>query len=557
MIPTDTELVGAEPEGEGGALSEDVLSSVVALLRAERGVDFSLYRPSTIARRVRRRMSLGRVESAEVYLQMLKASPAERAALHRDVLVKVTSFFRDPELFEALAESVLPALLRGHARDAPLRIWVPGCATGEEAYSIAIVLAEALPPGGAPVQIFATDADEESIEAARAGVYPESIALDVSPERLSRHFRRTGEGLQIGRAVRELCVFARHDVTSDPPFARLDLVSCRNLLLYFEPALQKKVLGAFHFALRPEGVLLLGANEAPIAAPELFAPAAGQARIYRRLHVERPEPAPRRSARRPSARALAEDEIAGPPSPLGAADRVLLRRYAPAGAVIDGDFRIIEFRGQTSPYLQPAPGEASLHLIKMAREGLGIELRGAVQKAKRTGEPVRVEGLSAGEDRAPVAVEVIPFDTGGDLSGDPPERWYLVVFEEEGAPRSRPMDAGATESGPRSAATDRRVAQLEKDLAAARSYLTTMLEEHEATNEELASANEELAASNEALEILNEALTQARDELGAASRELAATNEELLRNNAELSRLNEELVRELAARGPSAPGGDP
>jgi two-component system CheB/CheR fusion protein len=494
-------------------------------------------------------MVLNKVPALRDYLDLLRGRPAELGALYEDLLIKVTHFFRDPEVFEAVKREALPALIKARRAEAGLRLWVPGCSTGEEAYSLAIVVAEALAEQGvrAPFQVFATDVSEAALEVARSGVYIENVSMDLSPERLRRFFVRAGDRWQIAQPIRERCVFARQDLTRDPPFSKLDLVSCRNVLLYLEPAMQKRVLGTLHYALNPSGYLVLGTSE--VAGPaELFSVVDRKAKIYarqtpavrpaldidglaRRPSTMPPRPAPEAAAP-PSARSVAEQVQ-------NAADLLVMERYAPPGVLVDADLAIVQFRGRTGPYLEPAPGEASLDLLKMANKGMALELRAAVHEARRSDAPVRVEGLRLVSEGATVelGVEVVPIEAGGG------NRWFLVLFHEQMPPRAghdggRPHTPGGRR---RRVAEDARAARLERELLTTKEYLQVTLDEQEATNEELKAANEELLSSNEELQNINEELDAARQEQEAVSEELVTLNQELHGRNGDLDRLATDL----------------
>ena len=520
----------------------DDLQHVFRLLRQARGVDFSGYRQTTIRRRVARRMLLQRLQSLREYQRYLREHPEEVDALFHDMLIRVTSFFRDPKVFDVLKERVFPKMLVDPSVDRPARIWVPGCATGEEAYSLAIAALEYGESVRARVtlQIFATDVSEPSIERARAGIYPETVALDVSEERIRRFFARTERGYQVDKMIRDMCVFARQNVTSDPPFSRVDLISCRNLLIYLEPALQKRVMPTFHYALKPGGFLLLGSSETVGAGSELFSPIDKGAKLYSKVAVAVP-PALEfgsgaggpRTPVNPVARA---DE----PPPIvdveREADRAILSRFAPVGVVVNDDYHIVQFRGHTGAYLEPAPGEASLHLLKMAREGLLIELRATLHRAQATGDVARSGVLSVRSNGGykDVIVQVVPLRAGGR------SRHYLVLFEEvpdKGEPRSRPA---ANVQPPD-------VERLQQELASTREYLQSIIEEQEATNEELQSANEEILSSNEELQSINEELETAKEELQSTNEELTTVNEELQKRNVELVQVNNDLYNSLAS----------
>ncbi|MCX7423816.1 MAG: hypothetical protein NT013_30350, partial [Planctomycetia bacterium] len=500
---------------------DDDFNTVVRLLTAAVGVDFTHYKPPTLRRRIERRMLLGQHATLQLYAQRLQDDPAELQALFQEVLIQVTRFFRDPDMFLALRETVWPKLVAGRPTDAPLRVWVPGCATGEEVYSIAISLLDFLHEQGqsTPIKIFATDISERAIGIARAGVYLDSIATDVSPERLRRYFVKTDEHYQIHKSVRDLCIFARQDVTKDPPFSQMDLVSCRNVLIYLGPVLQYRVLPIFHYALQPGGVLVLGESESVGGFTELFDVLDKSHRFFLRRETLRRmtfDFVPGRT----SITGLSAIELASDPgrSLLDVqreADRIVLAKYAPAGVVVDDSLRIVQFRGQTGMYLEPAPGTPSLDLLQMARDGLLVALREALEQAKRDGVPQqrdRVFVQSNGESHE-IALEVLPL-----LIPASSKRFFVVLFSRSNiATHTNPTELASVDSGlcttsasgvvqkPQAhrdklggvstiadlTARDYDIARLRQELDATKSYLQSVIEAQEAGNEELKAANEE------------------------------------------------------------------
>ena len=531
------------------------LQRVLALVRAAADVDFSLYRDTTIRRRILRRMALHGHRRWPDYVAQLESDPGEVEALYRDLLIHVTSFFRDPELFEALKARVFPEIVRERSPSAPIRIWVPGCSTGQEAYSLAIALLEFLAdaPVRPPIQIFATDlSDPAAIEKARVGIYPESIEADVSAERLHRFFRREDHGYRVEKAIRDLCVFARQDVTADPPFSHLDLISCRNLLIYLATPLQKRVLQTFHYALDTPGFLVLGSSETVGESSGLFEPVDRSHRIYRRkATASRSTPHFGQGDRRlADAVASREPHPAARPSPADVqreADRVLLGRFAPPGVLVDENLDILQFRGRTGAYLESPSGEPTTQLIKMAREGLFLELRNALDEARKSRQtarrdPVRVR--SGGETRE-VGLEVIPIQAPGGG-----QTCFLVLFDDRSEaagdagspPASPPPDSTAPD-----AAEPPELARLRQELAATKEYLESMIEQRDASNEELRAANEEILSSNEELQSTNEELGTAKEELQSTNEELTTVNEQLQTRNFELVRVNDDLTNLLAS----------
>jgi two-component system CheB/CheR fusion protein len=464
----------------------DDLSKVFLLLRGHTGNDFTYYKQSTIQRRIKRRMLLHKLERLRDYVRFLQQTPAELDALLQDILINVTGFFRDPETFEALKKTVFPRTMAGRSPDNPIRVWVAGCSSGEEAYSVAIALLEFLgdQATGTPIQIFATDIDAKAIDKARAGVYPENIAADLTSARLQRFFARVPEGYQIGKPIRDMCVFAMQNVIKDPPFSRLDLAVCRNLLIYLGNVLQEKVLQVFHYALKPSGFLMLGTSETVGGSADLFALVDRKNKIY----TKKTALVPLQHEFAAGAPGLLEtDGLTTPPHPAPIdvprqADRIILNRYGPAGVIIDHHLNIQHFRGQTGPYIEPAPGAATLNLVKMAHQDLTVELRTVVHKAITEGTSARKEGVrirNDGESRT-VDIQVIPVQ--GPTAAGP---HFLVLFEEASPPAPGSAPETVQENRPAKAVPGEveqgRVRELEDELVSNREYLQSIIEEQEAT----------------------------------------------------------------------------
>ncbi len=515
-------------------------SVIVQQLHAVSGVDFSSYRFSTLSRRIGRRMLLHHLDDLGAYASYLKDTPGEVSALHRDILISVTSFFRDPEAFDVLKARVFPHILAGKSAREPLRVWTLGCSTGQEAYSIAMAIAEFTESEHRPVplQVFATDVSEASITSARAGIYDTHIADEMSPERLQRFFTPVDGRYRISKAIRDACIFSRHDATADPPFSRVDLISCRNLLIYLEPPLQQKVLGSLHYALKPAGFLWLGATETIGAQRRLFDVVDSTHRIYTRTPGATPPavgPAPRLGGR--FAYSVPTTRGGGPVDLPKEADRVLSTRYGPPAVVVSEELDILQYRGDTGAYLAPSPGKASLNLLRMLREGLLVDVRRTILRASIEHTAVRQEGcrVRSGDTFRPVTVEVIPLKEPG--TGD---EGFLVLFEDAaGGPDAAaspplPDDAAAREPG--------ELARMEQELLATRDYLQSVIEQQEASNEELQSANEEIQSSNEELQSINEELETSKEEIQSSNEELATVNDELNQRNAELNRLGDDLT---------------
>ncbi|HEV2455477.1 MAG TPA: chemotaxis protein CheB, partial [Verrucomicrobiae bacterium] len=546
--------ISAAPAGAAGPYKK-----ILHLLRDHSGVDFSSYKCATIQRRITRRMVLSRIETPEGYAHSLQGNARELEALYADCLINVTSFFRNPEVFEILKRDIFPGLLQRPGEDA-FRVWVSGCSTGQEAYSIAMAFMEVAEklPRLRKLQIFATDLNNAVLEKARNGLYARNVVRDVSPERLRRFFVAEEGGYRIAKRLREMVVFARQNLVSDPPFSRMDLVSCRNLLIYLESDLQKQALSAFHYALRPEGVLLLGASESVGGFTELFEPADSKQKIY--LRKPGPGSAFHVSAKnRPMAAGIGNSPPTGKPGPpagepkgfraeLSAqleADRVTVNQFAPPGVLINDELQILQFRGSTGIYLQPPAGKASFDVLKMTREGLVLPLRAVINKARKENKIARRDDVRFDHNGRikTVKIEVVPLK---NLK----ERCFLVLFEDgektgaavppaaDGEPSAGGLN---TRNFDRKQEVSRRVAELEFDLAEARDYLQAVQEQNETTHEELQASNEEVTSANEELQSLNEELETSKEELESANEELTTVNEEMSNRNTELSRLNADL----------------
>ena len=525
----------------------EIFRRVFRRVRANHGVDFSRYKTSTLRRRLARRMALQHIDRLDEYATFLEGDTLETAALYQDFLIRVTSFFRDPDSFKVLAEQVFPQLLARHSHKDPIRVWVPGCATGEEVYSIAITLIESMGQSGhsPAIQIFGTDVSETAIEKCRAGVYADAIAAEVSGERLRRFFVKQGTNYVIARAVRDLCVFARHDITRDPPYSRLDLVSCRNLLIYLGSASQNRVMQMFRYALRPNGYLMLGPAESVSQGEEFFEPFDKQHRLYRpksglsglALPVERERQqfagAP---ASQQTAPAFLENDAVQ-----RQADRMLLARYSPASILVDESLNIMQFRGHTAPYLAPANGTPSLNLMRIVRPELMLAVPPLVQEARQTGRGAQRPGTYL-EDLGVVDLEVIPLaqaDSG---------QCFLILIERQDSPHAARRDRPAPPAPLSDQEKDQRITQVERENFELREFLQAMLEQHEAAKEELKSAHEEVLSANEEFQSTNEELETSKEELQSSNEELTTTNDELRERNRQLAVLNGELE---SARGAS------
>jgi two-component system CheB/CheR fusion protein len=515
--------------------AQGALAKVFILLRTQTGHDFSLYKKSTVYRRIERRMSIHQIDRIATYVRFLQENPQETDLLFKELLIGVTSFFRDPDVWEQLKGKVLPALLATRPKGTTLRAWTPGCSTGEEAYSLAIVFKEVLDELKAArtfsLQIFATDLDKNAIEKARTGVYPANITADVSPERLHRFLVKEERSYQMSEKIRETVVFAPQNVIMDPPFTKLDILICRNLLIYLIPELQKKLLPLFHYSLNPGGILLLGSAETIGAFTDLFVPLDGKLRIYRRRDtalgvrpIEFPSAFVAETSKEP-ALPMAQRPAANLQTLV---DNLILTRYAPAAVLTNDKGDILYISGRTGKYLEPAAGKANWNVFVMAREGLRYELGGAFQKALRRQSAIAVKGAkvetNGGVHAADITVQQLTEPEA--LQG-----MMMIVFTDVAAPPERAA------SGKTAKASVHRgqVAELEQELEQARHELQTTREEMQTSQEELKSANEELQSTNEELQSTNEELTTSREEMQSMNEELQTVNNELQARVDELS----------------------
>jgi len=528
------------------------VNQILLLLRSGTGHDFSLYKKSTIGRRIERRMALQHIKDVAVYARYLKDNRDEIQALFHELLINVTSFFRDPAAFVALKETVLPPLLAGRLSGETFRVWVAGCSTGEEAYSIAMVFLELMnerEEQGLHLQIYATDLDDEAIAVARAGRYPHHVVQGVTPARLRRFFSKehgNPGSYTVRREVRERVVFAVHDIVKDPPFTKLDLLSCRNLMIYFEPELQKRLIPVFHYALNPGGVLFLSASESIADNPELFSAVDRKWKFYRAIHTvaaNYPAIVAKRvqgagKGGQPAAAAVVSRSKAGSADGVGElSQRVLLQNYAPASVTTDARGNILFVHGDTGRYLRPAPGPASHNVIKMAREGLEPALHVAILAAANKGTSTLNRKVSMNTDGGPTkvsfSVRQLPGQhaAAGTETGEP---LLLVSFQDvaqSGTPAHKPTtkqgrSKGLGKESPPSAEAVR-IGELEQALADSGESLQAAIAELQATSEEFKSTNEELQSTNEELQSSNEELETSREELQSLNEETFIVNSEL------------------------------
>ncbi len=523
-------------ELDGGASpGDEAFNGILHLLNRSTGVDFSQYKVNTIRRRIFRRMMLFRLETLDEYTQYIRRHTQEISALYQDLLINVTTFFRDTAAGEYLKKEILPKLLKTKGANDPVRVWVPACSTGQEPYSLAMLITETLEEKAMaiPVQIFATDLSETAVTKARLGIYSKDEVAGIPPRRLQRFFIKTDGHYRIVKPLRDLCIFATHNLAKDPPFSRLDLVSCCNLLIYLDTGLQRKIIATFHYSLVNTGYLILGKSETVGTSSYLFGQVEKNFKVYAKKkdtaskamfemnhHLsedEKPATAVRRWASQKKHAVEGDLEKA--------VDGVLLKRFTPASVLVNGDLDILQFRGSTGLYLEPSPGRASLNLLRMARTGLGFELRNLVHKVKKSGNPAKKHSLEITVDDKPqrIAVEVLP------IKGDGDEDYYLVVFEA-----ARYQNEDLTLNTP-----DTRVMQLEAELTSLREDMRSVVKAQETVNEELQSANEEVLSNNEELQSINEELETSKEEIESANEELISVNQELQIRNDQLAEAQE------------------
>ncbi|HTC55371.1 MAG TPA: chemotaxis protein CheB [Candidatus Sulfotelmatobacter sp.] len=543
--------VVSEVEGSEGMVGSD-LNALFGLLRESTGVDFTNYKHTTLQRRIRRRMVVHKVDKLKDYLRFIGKKPEELDELYRDLLIHVTGFFREPEAFVALRKHVYPKLFEGRKPDNPIRVWVAGCSTGEEVYSIAITLLEYMwvhsrniSQAATAIQIFATDISDTALDRARTGLYTEAAVSEISADRLKRFFIRLDGGFQVNKSIRDMCIFAKQNLVKDPPFSNLDLVSCRNLLIYLGPVLQRRVIPTLHYSLKPGGYLVLGSAENLGGFADHFGLVDKKDKIYQK----------RRTAARLTtyfansdylpirADAKQPRELPAPFTVEREVEHLLVNRFVPASIVVNDQLEIVQFHGKTGAYLEPPAGQPSFSLAKMAREGLLIDLRAALNTAKKTNATVRKQGVRIQSETGTreVNLEVVP------LRGPTAhERFYVVVFQDEARKSAGLEDkgrTGKTAKVARSTARDTEI--LKREMNQLREQLRSLIEEHETTTEEFKSAHEEVLSANEELQSTNEELETAKEELQSTNEELTTLNEEMQNRNSELGSANNDLLNLL------------
>jgi two-component system, chemotaxis family, CheB/CheR fusion protein len=525
-----------------------VFDSILKLVSTLQGADFTKYKPNTIHRRTQQRMAALRIASLAVYLTYLGEHPEEVANLSNHVLIPVTEFFRNPEVFEDLANTVYPAIV-GANGEGTLRIWVVACSSGEEVYSLAITLLEFLGARAESIriQIFGTDLNEKGIAKARSGIYPDSAMKNVSAERTARFFTKVANGYRVNKAIRDLCIFARQDVIKDPPFSNLDLISCRNFLIYVQPELQERIISTLHYALNPSGFMVLGNAESAASYPQMFTPLNKKSKIYskkignhRQQRMFKTSRTPIKAIALPIAKAQPISRASQNEAELQQlADRIVLKECAPPGVIVNDTLEILQFRGRTSPYLEPASGRANLNILNMVREELAIALRTAIASARKKVAPVKKKNVAFEHNnkKRMVHLSVIPMDEPASGMG----RCYLILFEDAAPPietrdqtsQRLPLKAGDL--------ARRALLEQKRELQAARALLKEHLGAQEALREDYQSATEEMLSANEELQSTNEELETSKEELQATNEELSTVNDELNSNNSILHLLGNDL----------------
>ncbi len=550
-LRTQEDLEQSLPPKSNAPVDEDGLTNTLALLSQHAGMDFSLYKSSTIQRRIARRLVINKMDSLGVYANFLRGNLQELDALYHDVLISVTSFFRNPEVFEALQNEVFPRLLQLPG-DEPIRVWIPGCSSGQEAYSIAMAFMEISEKsaGRRTLQVFATDLNEKLLEKARQGLYPLTIADDISPERLNRFFFEDSGGFRVCKALREMIVFAKQNLFVDPAFSKMDLISCRNLLIYTGPSLHKKAIATFHYALKSNGFLLLGASESIGSFTELFAPVDKRFKIFAKQAGPSPSipilvkgnrlqtvDSERRQSTQHVGQAQPIDAVSIALSATREADRILLSQFAPPGVLVNRDLQVMQFRGSTSDYLEPPIGKASFNLLKMAKEELMLPLRSALEESIRDNKVTRSETiqLNNNSETHSVIIEVVPLS-------NLVEACYLVLFKDDDHADQKPLRDRIPKRFISEGEEAVRISQLEFKLSDTREYLLSIQEQYESTTEQLQTSSEEAQSANEELQSINEELETSKEELESANEELTTVNDEMSQRNSELNVVNNDLL---------------
>lgn len=522
------------------------MPTLLWLVQKNSGIDFSRYKQNTLKRRILRRMSAKGMKTLKDYIELVESNPSEIELLTHDLLIKVTSFFRDPKTFEELKNSVLPDILKSRnseaSKDLPLKIWVPGCSTGEEVYSLAILALEVMGKKKTfPIQIFGTDISELAIHKARLGVYSKAECESISSQRLKRFFIRKGDSFRISKAVRDICVFAQQNVTSDPPFSSLDLISCRNLLIYFQPILQSRVIPLFHYALKPTGYLILGSSESLGSFQKLFHSVSKKHKIFSKKMLTTRHYFDFFKGASDSKSLESPKFLSDPQSQpertdfVREVDKAIVGVMAPAGVVINDSLEIIQIRGHIGDFLEPPPGKITNHFMKMLRPSLRADLHQLLQIAQKKRTRVRKDiGRYRVHHRVvQTSIEVIPLKIA-ELK----EKHFLVLFDRAQSPSKGTASSRIVNQSERGL-----VAELRQELVATQNYLQSVVDSEQTLNEELKTTNEEVLSSNEEFQSTNEELETAKEELQSTNEELKTLNDELQGRNHQLTDLNDDLDR--------------
>ena len=522
------------------------VQKVFSLIRTATGHDLSHYKQTTIRRRIERRMAVHQIDRMSNYVRYLQETPAEVDILFKDMLIGVTNFFRDPDAFSVLEDEVFPSILKAKEPDSSIRIWTVGCSTGEEAYSIAILLSEAMNTlrHHLNIQIFASDIDAQAIDHARSGIYPDSIAADVSQERLRKFFIKEDNTYTVKKQLREMIIFATQNVIKDPPFSKIDLVSCRNLLIYMDSELQKKVLPLCHYTLNPEGILFLGPSESIGEFTDLFQPVDSKWKIFKRkdFFVEKAADYPTMLFYQgPKFNDAKEEKLPSEADIQNVAERVILDYYAPPGVLVNEKYEIVHFLGNTDRYFKAPTGKASFNVQKMAREGLRLKLSAALHNAVRQKKTISYDALRIKHNNE---YRVVDLTVRPLLETGQPRDYMLVMFDDKTPPAKPPKGKGKKAMKDDSTPI---VTSLERELESTMEHLQTTIEEMETSNEELKSTNEELQSVNEELQSTNEELETSKEELQSTNEELVTVNTELQNKVDELSQTNNDINNLLAS----------
>ena len=522
--------------------ASNMLNRVFTLLRAHTGHDFSFYKRNTILRRVERRMNIHQISHIGRYVRFLQENPNELDLLFKELLIGVTNFFRDPEAFKKLQEDALPSILKNKGKNGTFRVWIPGCSTGEEAYSVAISIAECIDQlkltGMIKMQMFATDIDKDALDRARQGLYLPTITADVSPERLQRFFLKDDHGYRVSKHIREMIVFAPQNLIMDPPFTKLDLLCCRNLLIYFSGELQKKLLPLFHYTLNPGGILFLGSSETIGGYQDLFNTIDSKWKLFQRCEspramtglVDMPSALSRQEKAKDKTMPRQQLELGASMAELSR--HMLLERFVPPSVLVNETGDILYIQGRTGRYLEPASGEAAMNVFAMAKEGLRLELGSLIRKALMQRQEIVRDGLRVQVNGGyqPVRIVVRPISGRSYMRG-----MVLVSFEEEAPAKS------TTHRQKDTSKHGQAVSELTRELKYTKEQLQTTVEEMETSQEELQSANEELQSTNEELQSTNEELTTSKEELQSLNEELITVNSELQQKIEDVSQSNNDM----------------